>query len=321
MTSVLLAPRCWGMDAAGFRRFTDFARVKAAGADWVSLYIDGNNGVNRPVVEAAWSAGLRVMLNFELYEQAAKYGYDQGVIHARRAMFAATDLGFLGESPLIFSGADFNPTAAQLPAVLDYHRALVDTYTLGPGGAYGPRSVLERLSQQPWWPADWPLWHWGGDGLTTGPDGLPTYYFPWAWVKQGPGGSYFNATVGLQVDNNLLLKPMRFWTGYGPDKPLDPDVLPGPPATTGRDDDMPVVYRTDDAIHWPGSSTLAEGDYPAGQFITFTLTDEGRVRHLPTTETQLYLRRGVTITVITGMELKQLIDDGGGVYDPATVSG
>lgn len=215
MTAVLLQPKCWGMDAASFRRFTDFGRVKAVGSDWVSLYVDGNYGVNRDVVEAAWAAGLVVMLNFELSDQAAKNGYSQGVAHAKRAMSSSAALGFEGEAPLIFSGADFNPTAEQMPAVLDYHRALVDTYTLGIGGAYGPYRVLEPLSRQSWWPDDWPLWHWGGDGKTL---------YPWAWVKQGPGGSYFNPTVGFNVDNNLLLKPMKFWAGYG--KPYVPDVIP-----------------------------------------------------------------------------------------------
>lgn len=317
MTSVLLQPKRWGMDAASFRRFTDFGRVKEAGGEWVSLYVDGDHGVDRAVIEAAWATGLLVMLNFELYDQAAKYGYSQGVAHAQRAMAAVAPLGFRGEAPLIFSGADFNPTAAQMPAVLDYHRALVDTYTLGVGGAYGPRSVLEPLSRQPWWPADWPLWHWGGDGATQ---------YPWAWVKQGPGGSYFNAAVGFNVDNNLLLKPMRFWSGYGEDR-FEPDVIPVP---AWKDPDMPALFKSDDAIHWPGSPTLAEGDYPPNNGHIFLIVGGdagGQVRHVPGPESQLYLKAGATVVTLPGTagpgeaSLAALIADGGVYSTPAAVTG
>lgn len=214
MTSVLLQPWSKGFDAASFKTYTQWGKVVRAGGQWVSMYLGGTFGVTQATIEGAWAVGLGVMLNYERSARAALNGYPQGVQHATEAMQQAQAFAFHGEAPLIFSGADFGPTDAQMPMVLDYHRALVDTYTLGIGGAYGPKKVLEKLAQQDWWPADWPLWHWGGDG---------SQIYPWTWVKQGPGPSYYNETIGLQVDDNMLYKPMKFWSGYGQD-PDPPEV-------------------------------------------------------------------------------------------------
>lgn len=265
MTSRLLQPKARGFDGASFRRFTAFNRVVNAGGEWVSLYLGGDYGVDSSVIEAAWAAGLGVMLNFERYDQAAKYGYAQGKAHALTAVAQATQLGFHGEAPLIFSGADFSPTGDQVGAVLDYHRALVDFYTLGPGGAYGPRTVLELLSRQPWWPDDWPLWHWGGDGGTE---------YPWAWVKQGPGPAYYDATIGFNVDKNTLLKPMRFWSGYGDDPvPIPKElVMPGHIAygqspTRGIVQFVTTFYGPPKWRYTAGEGAAVFCAYPAGTTI------------------------------------------------------
>ncbi len=189
--------------------------MRAAGYQWVSLYLGGIYGVHDYAIEAAWAAGLPVMLNYERTDDAAKGGYPVGKAAAENAMKQAKDLGFHGEAPLPFSAADkhFDDLTG---AGLDYHRALVDV--LAPegwvGGAYGFREMLALIAQQDWWPDNWPLWHWGGDGSTI---------YPWTWVKQGPGGSYYDTTIGMQVDKNTLYKPMPFWTGYGPDDVLIPE--------------------------------------------------------------------------------------------------
>jgi hypothetical protein len=213
MTSVLLQPDSTGVDGVSLSTLRDFSKVVDAGFQWVSLYLGGDYGVKPYAIEAAWNAGLRVMLNYERTPDAAKGGYRVGEQAARTAITQARQLGFNGECPLPFSAADehFSDIAG---AGLDYHRALVDV--LGPiswtGGAYGFYEMLALLAQQDWWPDDWPLWHWGGDGRAI---------YPWTWVKQGPGGSYFDPVIGLRVDRNRLYKPMKFWSGYGADK-LDP---------------------------------------------------------------------------------------------------
>lgn len=216
MTSVLLQPGTRGCDGVSLSTLRDFSKVRAAGYEWVSLYLGGNYYVRPYAIEAAWAAGLPVMLNYERSEDDAKNGYPAGKRAAETALRQAQELGFHGEAPLPFSAADKH-FADLAGAGLDYHRALVDVFTPHgwTGGAYGFREMLALIAQQEWWPDDWPLWHWGGDGSTI---------YPWTWVKQGPGGSYFDTTIGLQVDNNRLYKPMRFWSGYGTDKIEEPDM-------------------------------------------------------------------------------------------------
>ncbi len=215
MTSVLVQPGTVGFDGVALSTLRDFSKVKAAGGSWVSLYLGGTYGVKPYAIEAAWAAGLPVMLNYERLASDAKNGYPAGKKAAETAVAQATALGFHGEAPLPFSAADehFTDLAG---AGLDYHRALVDVFTpIGwVGAAYGFKEMLELLSRQDWWPDNWPLWHWGGDGSTI---------YPWTWVKQGPGGSYYDSTIGMNVDKNTLYKPMPFWSGYGADEP-DPIV-------------------------------------------------------------------------------------------------
>ncbi len=217
MTSVVLQPHTRGADGVGLSTLHDFSKVRAAGYQWVSLYLGGQYGVKPFAIEAAWAAGLPVMLNYERLASDAKNGYPAGQRAAQTALGQAQALGFHGEAPLPFSAADEH-FADLAGAGLDYHRALVDV--LQPegwvGGAYGFREMLALIAQQSWWPDDWPLWHWGGDGSTI---------YPWTWVKQGPGGSYYDSTIGMNVDRNTLYKPMPFWSGYGADKiePVEED--------------------------------------------------------------------------------------------------
>lgn len=226
MTSVLLQPGTDGLDAASFAKVRDFTAVAAAGYDWLSLYLGGTYGVGTATIEAAWAAGLPIMWNYERDPKAGLGGAVAGRAAAITALHQGRDLGFDGDAAITFSLVDFGPTAVQLPTILDAHHALVDL--LGPeawiGGSYGPKIVLERLVQQSWWPDDWPLWHWGGDGFTR---------YDWAWAKQWFGAKpaelpapldrlHSRAAIGYATDENTLLKPMRFWSGYGTDRDVDP---------------------------------------------------------------------------------------------------
>lgn len=223
MTAVLLQPGVDGIDSIHLSRLQDWSPIATAKYPWASVYIGGDYGVISSAVEAAWRAGIVLNPNFERLPDAAKRGYSEGVRHARLAISQLLELGFLGEAPVIFSGSDTGFTDAELPAAMDYHRALVDV--LAPigwkGGAYGLRKVMEKLVQQPWWPADWPIWHWGGDGYNI---------WWWAWVKQWYGRKPVEmpdpyderhdiSGIPFAIDENTLFKPMEFWSGYGPVPP------------------------------------------------------------------------------------------------------
>jgi hypothetical protein len=304
VTSILLEPEARGVDGVGLSTLRDFSKVVDAGYQWVSLYLGGMYGVHGYAIEAAWAAGLPVMLNYERGPADATNGYGAGQRAALAAISQARALGFEGEAPIIFSAADehFAPAAG-----LDYHQALVDVF--GPvawtGGGYGFREMLALLSQQDWWPDDWPLWHWGGDGSTI---------YPWTWVKQGPGGSYYDATIGMQVDRNTLYKPMRFWSGYGPDDRIDPPAV---------EVDMPTLFKSNDAIHWPGSPTLPAGDYPPNNGHVFLVEVGGAVRHITSSEFTVYLSlpTPTPVAVVAGLTLKGLLDDFGVYKPPSTATG
>lgn len=212
MTSVVMQPGTVGYDAAGFKGVHDFAPFPC---DWLSLYLGFGNGVSRSTVEAAWRAGKPVMLNCEGASDAGLGGAAKGTSYATQAIQWATGLGFDFLSPIIFSFVDFSPTAAQFPAIDACHHAMVDTMESRPKGAYVPKNYGDHLINQPWWPADAPLWHWAGDHA------VPT---TWTWVQQLLSQKIIN---GVTVDQNNLIQPMNFWSGDGPD-PIDPqedDVL------------------------------------------------------------------------------------------------
>lgn len=228
MTSVLLQPRCDGVDGVSLRNLRDWSAIPAAGYGWASVYLGGNYGVTSVAIEAAWDAGIPLMLNYERNPGDAKKGYPAGKLAAQTALAQAKALGFQGEAPLPFSAADEGFADSELAAGLAYHRALVDVFTPEGwvGGAYGLKKLMELLPQQSWWPEDWPIWHWGGDGYTI---------YDWAWAKQWYGRAPLSVysppkppkpNVGFTVDENTLLKPMKFWSGYGADKPPDPDPQP-----------------------------------------------------------------------------------------------
>jgi hypothetical protein len=216
----------------------------------------------------------------------------------------------------VFSGSDEGFTDAEVPAAMEYHRALVDELgAIGwTGGAYGLRKVMEPLAQQPWWPEDWPIWHWGGDGYNV---------YWWAWVKQWygrkpsglpPPHDYTHDISGIHfpIDENTLFKPMRFWSGYGADK-TEPE--PGKPTESEMN-----WFRSDDQIYWPGSATLPEGQYGPGNGIYFCQTTGGMIMHVTSAMWHVNHLAGAEephLSIVPGSVLGMLINEYGVWKGPA----
>lgn len=250
-----MPPGADGLDSVHFQNLLDWTPIRQAGYPWASIYIGGIYGTTKASIEAAWRAGVVLMPNFERSPDAAKGGALVGQIHAGTAVQQLQVLGFRGESPVVFSGSDTGFTVAELPAALDYHHALVDV--LGPigwtGGAYGLKRVMELLPLQSWWPPDWPIWHWGGDGYAM---------YSWAWAKQWYGHKpkgmpepfhveHDLSDIPFAVDENTLMRSMRFWSGYGDDK-VDPIPL---------EDDMPkIITNAEPYPQWEEPAAI--GDIP-----------------------------------------------------------
>jgi hypothetical protein len=241
VTSTIVAAEAIGYDAAGFtglrslRRLisrkarrthrygiaaagpSGFAAMKAAGADWVSLYIGGKYGVTSATIEAAWNAGLQVSPN---YERAATLGLGGDTAGANAAVEARSELEalcFQGEATVFFSFVDFAATASQYPILDACVQGCLANWPDGweTPGMYGDGLWLNHLAEQPWW--NGPLWYWAG---------RPTAIQPACTVKQRLAPTLDTSGFGVAVDEDVTIQPVRMWTGYGPD-PLNPedDVL------------------------------------------------------------------------------------------------
>lgn len=128
--------------------------------------------------------------------------------------------------------------------------------------------------------------------------GVVWYRTPAAHLLQYPSEAY----RGGRIDRNDVLRPMPVW-------------YPGrtaPPVPPPRSEvDMPALFLSPDAIHWPGSPTLPAGDYPPDNGHVFTLEAGGAVRHVPADEFLTYGDLKYPVVAISGMRLKGMLDVGG----------
>jgi GH25 family lysozyme M1 (1,4-beta-N-acetylmuramidase) len=147
----------------------------------------------------------------------------------------------------------------------------------------------------------------------TYPAGMPT--IPVMWQYAGGDSGVLVEGVG-RVDSNQIIDRDRLelLCGYG--APLEPDVIPVP---AWKDPDMPAIFRPTDDYHWPGSPTLAEGDYPSTSPHVFVIEVGGALRHITASEYTVYLNRGVTPVAVTGPQMKEMLDTAG-VYAAPTVT-
>lgn len=250
-----------GIDAAGMIATTDYSSVVLAGYGWMSMYVGGLYGVASRHIEAAWEVGLKVMLNFERSASAGMGGAPIGEQYARLCLQQVKGLGHLGETAVVFSFVDFGPTFSQFATLDACHHAMVDVMGAGgvPGGAYGPPVYLRHLAAQPWWPADWPLWQWGGAG------DVEWWTTAKQWIRPTHPRYEF---IPFTIDENTLERPLAFWSGYGSNPPSPPDPTLEVPTVAGHicfaqrldGQFVEVVSRQSDGMHrW-----RYVGDIPGG---------------------------------------------------------
>lgn len=266
MTSVILPPDSTGTDTASNR--LDYQKSHDAGHAFDSLYVGGDFGATRAMVEAVWRAGNVVQLNFEREDNEAAFaaGYSKGRQYSILAIDQSRELGWQGESPIVFSFADFNVQDVQL--MLNVHHAIPDVFE--PlnltGGAYGPPAFLRILSVQPWWPKDYILWQWMGAGDVEW----------WTNVKQ-----YKRDVIGgVAVDLSRTITPVEFWSGYGPN-PKDNDM-------ELRHDSNGQVFQIDHGFRWPMTGDYFYGvlkgtlapDW-SGKVISYQVDDDAKLFAIP----------------------------------------
>lgn len=245
------------------------------------------------------AAGLGLMLNWEGSAGDPLRGWALGQWHGAYAERLADQL----EAPIdlhVVISCDVNISQSDWSACDAYWSGFASE-TRHPLGAYVESDYMEHLDAEGlaslfWWPA---ASSWSGGRIS-----------PLAHVQQLVG-----YVLGNTCDANILRRETPFWFPNR-SKALEPDVIPVPPAVEA---DMPVLFQCSDQFHWPGSSTLAAGDYPA-KYGVFAVTDGGSVRHVATGgELSAATQVGAKIAVVNGPDFKGMLD-AFGVYQPPATS-
>ena len=195
MSTVLLMPGETGIDALSH---PDYQAVKDAGHSFVSVYVQPDR-TDRALIERIWGAGLVVILNKEGSETAWSGGFAKGRQYAIEAIRDATDLGWEGESGIIFSLAD--STVTDYAVADEAFKGVIQTMGNIESGGYGEQNYLRHLSTQSWVPPNFKFWQWKNNGPTES----------WADMRQTSGGTI----GGIDVDYNIVKKPILAWSGYG----------------------------------------------------------------------------------------------------------
>jgi hypothetical protein len=301
MATKTCPPGSYILDAAGFVSVQAVRNAVAhPNCDGLSLYNGGRYGCTIEQVKIVVDAGKCVGPNWERRANEAMFGAGAWAVDSARAGVEKWGID-PSTVPTILSAVDFGPSGDQY-AQLDYwHETACDRAdeTNTWIGYYGETRYGNHLIQQPWWQrtGNRPTWTWGGSGMIADTNMKQHYGFP-----SGVDWS----SVGVTVDESRVETGLAMYAAEG-------DPNPPPPPDVTAEVDMPALFKSDDAIHWPGSPTLAAGDYPPGTFIVFTVTDGGAVRHIPADEFQLYAQLGYAVATVPGMRLKGMLD-AGGVY-------
>lgn len=117
----------------------DPAALKAAGCSVVFRYLSQPGwpkNLTKPEADELLAGGIAIVLNYETTADFMLGGYSAGVSCARSARAQATALGSPPDRRIYYS-ADFDATAAQIPAILDFDRGAASVDGAPEVGGYG----------------------------------------------------------------------------------------------------------------------------------------------------------------------------------------
>lgn len=192
-----------------------YDQVKASGFSACSRYL---RNLTRAEVESIWTAGLGVILNDELGPgDEALQGAAGGENAANRAINQALQLGWKSDSPIIYSGNDFDAVPSQFATCDEYYQTIASKGY--PWGIYGGWEYL--VHAETWVPKGTILW--ASAGWEFGMNPVPN-------MQQTTVQLVFG---GVTVDTDTVITTLPVWTGDG--------INPNPPST---EVDMPL-YRHD----------------------------------------------------------------------------
>lgn len=203
------------------------AALKAAGCSVVFRYLS-NPGWSKNLTAAEarelLAAGIPIVLNYETTADFMLGGFSAGVSAARSARAQANALGAPSNTRIYYS-ADFDATAVQIPAVLDFDRGAASVDGSPEVGGYGGLRVAlaeDAAGFATWQTIAWSGGQWDAHALArqTG-------------AQQSVGG------VQVDVNEIINLAGLGAWMPSKPDPSLTPN-RPSVPSTDPKDDLMPA---------------------------------------------------------------------------------
>lgn len=212
MSVVWLTPGQYVIDSASP---PDPALVAALPIPAVSRYLGhGKYNVTMTEILNLWSHGIAVILNHENIGTEARQGYDRGVVDGREAFGMAQSFGWKNESPILFSGTDFDVQPREYVACDGYYEGIRDVAeNRAPWGPYGKSGYIDHMHDTGLFPGMWP---WQSGGWRYG------HTSPYAYLLQNfeevTGWAYPTFSVGVPEDTNLVVRHFPAW---GPPKGMD----------------------------------------------------------------------------------------------------
>lgn len=138
----------------------DPAALKAAGCQVVFRYLSQPGwpkNLTKTEAGELLAAGIAIVLNYETTAAFMLAGYAGGVAAARSARAQASALGAPGVTRIYYS-ADFDATAAQIPAVMDFVRGAVAVDGAAEVDEYGGLRIVQAaaaVGMRPWQTLAW----------------------------------------------------------------------------------------------------------------------------------------------------------------------
>lgn len=272
------------------------ADLRAAGVTFVCRYLSEVNSLTQVkllMLEEAKTlsqASIAIVSNYEWYANRALEGSASGVTDAQIAASQHAACGGPADKPIYFS-VDFDATAIQIPAIIDYFKkGVASVIGLARTGAYGPYQVIKALFDAGAITWGWQTYAWSGG-----------VWEPRAHIQQYQNGIMM---AGISVDYNRSMKSdFGQWLQGGSVQTY-----------TTQSGDFSAFFTATDADHWQCKQTGKIVQYGIKSFYSGLSADGNTlpIIGLPVTDEIYMTVSGQTVVL-------QVFERAGIWYDPSHV--
>lgn len=269
------------------------ADLKAAEVTFVCRYLSEVNALTKiklltpEEVKLLGENGIALVSNYEWYANRSLEGAVSGVQDAQIARDQHAACGGPAGRPIYFS-VDFDATAAEMPAIIDYFKGVSSVLGLARTGAYGSYSVIRALFD-----AKAITWGWQTYAWSAG-----------AWEPRVHIQQYANSVTlaGASVDYNRSMKAdFGQWLAQGGSTPV-PTTTPGGENAVFIDDiDQLEPGETEDACVAFAAANVFYSTQPG-------TTNLHKAEEVDQLADKWYVKDTGSITSSAGLSEKQLQD-------------